>query len=104
MRVDICVTRQLGHRGCIHRSGECYPGKRFTLYFFPKDKNSLTHRRISKYNSDQDIWTDTTESSEVRKGERPKLSSGKQGTDLGHNGGRGILLQGPPTYTWGGKA
>ena len=65
----------------FRRIGEDYSGKLFALSFLWKDKNPFTHRRNSKYDDDQDGHTGTPESIEISKGEIPKLSAGKNGTD-----------------------
>ena len=65
--------------------------EKICLILFSERQNSLVHCRVSKYDVNQDIWIGTPESSDVRKVEVTKLSAGKRGTDLGHDGGRGIL-------------
>ena len=49
--------------------------------FFGEKKNSLTHRRSSKYDAGQKIKVGTPESSDVRKRKVPKFSSSKHGTN-----------------------
>ena len=65
IRVDIYTTRHLGHRGCIHRSGEDTPGNIFASYYLWKEKTPLTHHRSSKYDTGQEIHIGTPEASDV---------------------------------------
>ena len=69
-----------------------------------KDKNHLTHHRISKYDTGQEIRTGTTECSGINEGKIPKFSEGKQRTDPVCDGGRIILQHWPPSNTQGRKA
>ena len=59
----------------------------FCLVFSPERQKPSPHCRRSSYNAYQDIWTGTPESSNIRKGEVPKLSAGKRGTNLAVTGG-----------------
>ena len=102
IRVDISATHHLGHRGCARGSGENDSGNLFVLSFLLKDKNPLTHRKNSKYDADQDGRTGPTESSDVSKGEIPKLSVVKRGTDYDCEGGGGHSPT-PTTYICLGK-
>ena len=99
VRVDISTTRHLGHGGCVCGSGEDDPGNLFSLYFIRKDKISITHCRQSKYDSCQEIWIGTPESSDTCKIKLPKFSASKCGTNLGRDGGREIIQLRPPYIT-----
>ena len=79
--MDISTARHLGHRGFLRGSGENDLGNLFFSSFLRKDKNPLTHSRNSNYDVDEGGRTWPPESSDVRKGEMPKLPAGKRGTD-----------------------
>ena len=74
IRVDIYVTRHLGHGVCVCRSGEDASGKLFSLSCIRLYKKPLTHHMVSNYDSGKEIWTGTPESSDFREEKKPRLS------------------------------
>ena len=94
--MDISSLLNLGYRRRVCGSGENDSGKLFALSFLWKDENLLPHRRSSKYNSGQEIWTGTPESSDVLSGEVLKLHVRERRTVTVCDGGRVILQCRPP--------
>ena len=87
IRVDISATHHLGHGGCGCGGGEYALGKKIVSSFVQKYKNTLTHCRIFKYYSGQEIRTGAPESSDSSKGKMPQFSDGKCRTNSGREGG-----------------
>ena len=75
--------------------------KPFCVVFSSERKKPLTHCRISKYDSGQEIRIGNPESIDVSEVKLPKFSAGKRGTDLGRDGGEGGIIQRrPPSRAW----
>ena len=88
--MDISSTRQVGHRRLVCGSVEDDLRNLFASSFIWKDENNLPRRRISKYNTGQEIRTGTPEFSDVSSGELLKFHMKEPRTDTGHDGRGGF--------------
>ena len=91
------------YRRRVCRSGDNDLGILFVSFFFWKDKNPLTHHRISKYNSGQEIRIESPESSDVREREIPKFLTCKRRVNSSRDGGRWYSQSQSPSGAQGRK-